>query len=304
MNAIAAHVPWLLGGDADLSTSTSTSLKNFQSFDGATGQGRNFHFGVREHAMAGIANGISYHGGARPFVATFFTFSDYMRPSVRLAALNELPVIFVWTHDSIGLGEDGPTHQPVEHLASLRAMPGMTVVRPADANEAVESWRWLMGYKEGPVALVLARQKLPTFDRAKLAPASGLAQGAYVLAEASGDKPKLILIATGSEVTLALDSREKLEADGIPTRVVSMPSWEIFERQTPELRDRVLPPDVTARLSIEAGVSFGWRRFVGDRGDSVAVDRFGASAPGEVVLKELGFSVDNVVQKAKALLKG
>jgi transketolase len=307
MNAIAAHVPWLLGGDADLSTSTSTSLKSFPSFDGATGLGRNFHFGVREHAMAGIANGISYHGGARPFVATFFTFSDYMRPSVRLAALNELPVIFVWTHDSIGLGEDGPTHQPVEHLASLRAMPGLTVIRPADANEAVEAWRWLLEYKAGPVAVVLARQKLATFDRAKLAPAAGLAEGAYILAEAGAerkDAPKLILIATGSEVTLALDAREKLEADGIPTRVVSMPSWEIFAHQSQALRDRVLPPAVTARLSIEAGVSFGWQRWVGNDGGSIAVDRFGASAPGEVVLKELGFNIDNVVLKAKALLKG
>ncbi len=305
MNAIAAHVPWLLGGDADLSTSTSTTLKAFPSFSAATGEGRNFHFGVREHAMAGIANGISYHGGARPFVATFFTFSDYMRPSVRLAALNELPVIFVWTHDSIGLGEDGPTHQPVEHLASLRAMPGITVIRPGDPNEAVEAWRWLMGYKEGPVALVLSRQKLLTLDRTKLAPASGLAQGAYVLAEATDSedgKPRLILIATGSEVGLAVEAREKLEKEGIPTRVVSMPSWEIFERQPQEVRDRVLPPSVPARLSIEAGVSFGWRRWVGDRGDSIAVDRFGASAPGEVVLKEFGFSVENVIQKAKALL--
>ncbi|HEV7517352.1 MAG TPA: transketolase C-terminal domain-containing protein, partial [Thermoanaerobaculia bacterium] len=305
MNAIAVHVPWLLGGDADLSTSTSTTLKNFPSFDGATGMGRNFHFGVREHAMAGIANGISYHGGARPFVATFFTFSDYMRPSVRLAALNGLPVIFVWTHDSIGLGEDGPTHQPVEHLAALRAMPGMTVLRPGDPNEAVEAWRWLMGYKGGPVALVLSRQKLLTFDRTKLAPAAGLAQGAYVLAEAEDTedgKPRLILIATGSEVGLAVEAREKLQATGIPTRVVSMPSWEIFERQPQAVRDAVLPPEVTARLSIEAGVSFGWQRWVGDRGGSIAVDRFGASAPGEIVLKELGFSVDNVVQKAKALL--
>src|SRR6185369_1024346 len=231
----------------DLSVSTSTALKDAGSFDGRTGAGRNLHFGVREHAMAGMANGMAYHGGARPFVATFFTFSDYMRPSVRLAALNELPVIFVWTHDSIGLGEDGPTHQPVEHLASLRAMPGMTVIRPGDPNEAVEAWRWLMGYKDGPVALVLSRQKLLTFDRAKMAPASGLAQGAYVLAEAEDaedGKPRLILIATGSEVALAVEAREKLEAEGIPTRVVSMPSWEIFDRQPQAVRDQVLPPSV------------------------------------------------------------
>jgi transketolase len=225
-----------------------------------------------------------------------------MRPSVRLAALNELPVIFVWTHDSIGLGEDGPTHQPVEHLASLRAMPGMTVIRPGDANEAVEAWRWLMGYKDGPVGLVLCRQKLPTFDRSQFAPASGLAQGAYTLVDAASGEPKLILLATGSEVALAVQAREKLEAEGIPTRVVSMPSWEIFERQEAAVREKVLPPQVTARLSIEAGVSLGWRRWVGDRGDSIALDRYGASAPGETVLKELGFNVDNVLQKAKALL--
>jgi transketolase len=302
LNAVAAKVPWLLGGDADLSTSTNTSLKGFPSFDGGSGEGRNFHFGVREHAMAGIANGISYHGGARPFVATFFTFSDYMRPSVRLAALNELPVVFVWTHDSVGLGEDGPTHQPVEHLASLRAMPAFIVLRPGDPNEAVEAWRWIAEYQAGPVGLVLSRQKLPAFDRTKFAPAAGLAQGAYVLAEASGGSPKVILIATGSEVALAVEAREKLEADGVPTRVVSMPSWEIFAHQSQAVRDGVLPPAVTARLSIEAGVSFGWRRWVGDQGDSIAVDRFGASAPGETVLKELGFSVENVVAKAKALL--
>jgi transketolase len=302
MNAIADPVPSLVGGDADLSTSTATNLKKYASFDAATGEGRNLHFGVREHAMAGIANGIAYHGGLRPFTATFFCFSDYMRPSVRLAAVNELPVIFVWTHDSIGLGEDGPTHQPVEHLAALRAMPGLTVIRPGDANEAAEAWRVAMRHREGPVGLVLTRQKLPVVDRGKYAPAAGLAQGAYVLAEAASGAPRLILIATGSEVALALDARERLEADGIPTRVVSMPSWELFERQPREVRDQVLPPAVAARLSIEAGVALGWRRWVGDAGGSVAVDRYGASAPGERVLEELGFSVENVVARAKALL--
>jgi transketolase len=302
MQAVADTIPWLVGGDADLGTSTNTVLKKYASFEAATGTGRNLHFGVREHAMAGIANGMAYHGGVRPFVATFFCFSDYMRPSVRLAALNELPVIFVWTHDSIGLGEDGPTHQPVEHLASLRAMPKMTVIRPADANEAVEAWRVLMGRLHGPTGLVLCRQKLPVLDRSKLAAASGLARGAYVLAEASSKPARLILIGTGSEVALALASRDKLEAEGISTRVVSMPSWEMFAEQDARYRDEVLPPSIPARLAIEAGVSLGWCRWVGDRGGTVTLDRYGASAPGEVVLKNLGFSVENVVAKAKALL--
>ncbi len=301
MNAIAETVPWLIGGDADLGTSTNTTLTKFASFEAGTGTGRNLHFGVREHAMGAIANGISYHGGLRPFVATFFCFSDYMRPAVRLAALNELPDIFVWTHDSIGLGEDGPTHQPVEHLASLRAMPKMTILRPGDANEAVEAWRVIMGRTRGPVGLVLCRQKLPVIDRTKFAPASGLARGAYVLAEGSAKPPRLILIATGSEVALALASREKLEAEGVSTRVVSMPSWEIFLEQDAAYREEVLPRSIGARLGIEAGTSFGWHRWVGDRGDTVTIDRYGASAPGEVVLRELGFSVENVVKKAKAL---
>jgi transketolase len=304
LNAIAAKVPWLIGGDADLSVSTNTKLKNEGDFDGRTGAGRNVHFGVRELAMAGIANGMAYHGGARPFVATFFCFSDYMRPSVRLAAIAELPVVFVWTHDSIGLGEDGPTHQPVEHLMSLRAMPGFTIIRPADPNEASEAWRVAMERREGPVGLVLSRQKLPAIDPAKYAGPSGLARGAYVLAEATEGKARLLLLATGSEVALALEAREKLEAEGVPTRVVSMPSWELFEEQGSAYRDQVLPPSVSARLSIEAGSTLGWKRYVGDRGDSVGLDRFGASAPGEVVLSRLGFNVENVVAKAKALLSG
>jgi transketolase len=302
LNAIAKKVPWILGGDADLSVSTSTKLKDEADFDGRTGEGRNIHFGVREHAMAGIANGMAYHGGVRPFVATFFCFSDYMRPSVRLSAVSELPVIFVWTHDSIGLGEDGPTHQPVEHLASLRAMPGFTVIRPGDPNEASEAWRVAMRHREGPVGLVLSRQKLPVIDPSKFSGPAGLAKGAYVLAEATGGAPRLILIATGSEVSLAVEAREKLEADSIPTRVVSMPSWELFEKQDRTYRDQVLPPSVPARLSIEAGSVLGWARWVGDRGASIGLARFGASAPGEVVLRELGFNVENVVAKAKALL--
>jgi transketolase len=225
-----------------------------------------------------------------------------MRPSVRLAALNELPVIFVWTHDSIGLGEDGPTHQPVEHLMSIRAMPGFTLIRPADANEAREAWRAAIEHRDGPVGLVLSRQKLPVLDRGKLAAADGLARGAYVLAEASKSPPDLILIASGSEVSLALEARGRLEADGFGTRVVSMPSWELFEKQPREYRREVLPPEVAPRLAIEAGASLGWKRWVGDRGDSVSLDRYGASAPGEIVMKELGFSVENVVKRARALL--
>jgi transketolase len=302
LNAIAAKVPYLIGGDADLSESTKTTIKNGGDFDASTGSGRNLHFGVREHAMAGIGNGMSYHGGVRPFVATFFNFSDYMRPSVRLSAISELPTIFVWTHDSIGLGEDGPTHQPIEQLMSLRAMPGFTVIRPGDANETVEAWKVTMEHKEGPVGLVLSRQKLPVQDREKLRSSGGVRQGAYVLAEASKTPAKLILIASGSEVFLAVDAREKLEAEGIPTRVVSMPSSTIFDRQPREYRESVIPPGVRARLAIEAGASLGWKRYVGDGGDSVSLDRYGASAPGEVVLRELGFSVENVVRRAKALL--
>jgi len=301
-NAIATRLPELLGGDGDLGVSTNTPLKEGGNFDGQTGAGRNLHFGVREHAMAGIANGMAYHGGVRPFVATFFCFSDYMRPSVRLAALNELPVIFVWTHDSIGLGEDGPTHQAVEHLMSLRAMPGFTVIRPADAGEAREAWRAAILHRDGPVGLVLSRQKLPVIDRREYAAADGLSKGAYVLAEASGGAPRIVLIASGSEVALALKARARLEEEGIPARVVSMPSWELFERQPPEYREGVLPQSVPARLAIEAGVSLGWKKYVGDRGGSVSLDRYGASAPGERVLEELGFNVDNVVRRARELL--
>ncbi len=302
LNSIAAKVPYVLGGDADLSESTKTSLKNGGDFDGSTGAGRNLHFGVREHAMAGVANGMAYHGGVRPFVATFFQFSDYMRPSVRLAALSELPVLFVWTHDSVGLGEDGPTHQPVEHLMALRSVPGLTIIRPGDANEAVEAWRAAMEHREGPVGLVLSRQKLPVFDREKLGPARALANGAYVLAEASGGSPRVILIASGSELSLAVDARAALEAEGVPARVVSMPCWEFFDKQPAAYRESVLPSAVRARLAIEAGATLGWWRFVGDRGGVVGIDRFGASAAGEKVLSELGFTVENVVAKAKALL--
>ena len=301
INAIAARVPWLLSGDADLSESTKTRIEEAGDLDGQSGTGRNVHYGVREHAMASIANGLAYHGGVRPLVATFFCFSDYMRPAVRLAALNELPVLFVWTHDSIGLGEDGPTHQAVEHLMSLRAMPHLAVIRPGDANETAAAWRAAMEHRDGPVGLVLTRQKLPVLDRSGAR--GDLSRGAYVLAEAAGGKPRVILIATGSELSLAVAARQVLEAESVATRVVSMPCWEFFDRQPREYRDSVLPPEVRARLSIEAGVTLGWSRYVGDRGGSIGLDRFGASAPGETVFKELGFTVEHVVRYAKDLLK-
>ncbi len=299
LNALAKRVPEILGGDADLSVSTSTALKDAGSFDGQTGAGRNIHFGVREHAMGAIVNGITYHRGLRPFAATFFTFSDYMRPAVRLAALNGLPVIYVWTHDSIALGEDGPTHQPVEHLMSLRAMRNLAVVRPADANETVEAWRWALTQRTRPVALVLSRQKLPVFDRTVLGPAHELARGAYVLADAAGGTPDVILIATGSEVALALAARDELGQTGIRARVVSMPCWESFLEQDQSYRDTVLPAAVTARVSVEAGVTFGWERWIGQHGVAVGVDRYGASAPGEVVLRELGFTSAHVAAAAR-----
>jgi transketolase len=301
INAIAKKVPWLLGGDADLSESTKTKIEGAGDFDGQTGAGNNIHYGVREHAMAAMANGMSYHGGVRPFVATFFCFSDYMRPSVRLSAVSHLPTIFVWTHDSIGLGEDGPTHQAVEQLMSLRAMPQFTIIRPGDANEAADAWKCTMEHVDGPVGLVLSRQNLPVLDRSGAR--GDVSRGAYVLAEASGGKPRLILMATGSELHLAVGGREKLEADGIPTRVVSMPCWEFFDAQPAAYREEVLPREVTARLSIEAGVTLGWQKYVGDRGGSIGVDRFGASAPGEVVMKNYGFTVEHVVERAKGLLR-
>ncbi len=245
-------------------------------------------------------NGMTYHGGVRAYAATFFCFSDYMRPSVRLAALSHLPVTFVWTHDSIGLGEDGPTHQAVEHLMSLRAMPNLHVMRPADANESAEAWRWAIERKEGPVALVLSRQGLPVLD----ADVSGLARGAYVLEDAEGGSPQAILIATGSEVSLAMEARKLLDADGIRCRLVSMPCWELFEEQSEDYRESVLPSSVTARVAVEAGVTLGWRRWVGDKGAIVGLDRFGASAPGSINLEKLGFTPQRLVEEVKNLIAG
>jgi transketolase len=302
LNAIAPRVPELLGGDADLSSSTKTAVDGEDSFVGQTGAGRNIHFGVREHAMGGIVNGMAYHGGLRPYGSTFFVFSDYMRPSVRLAALSKLPVLFVWTHDSIGVGEDGPTHQPVEQLMSLRGIPNLHVFRPADANETVEAWKWAMRHKDGPVALVLSRQKLPVLDRSRLDSGSDATRGAYVLAEADGGTPRAIVIATGSEVHVALEARRILAEKGIPTRVVSMPCWELFEEQSQEYQESVLPTPVRNRVSVEAGTKFGWRHWVGERGAVIGMDRFGASAPGDVNMDEFGFNAQRVVEAVESVV--
>jgi transketolase len=277
-------------------------LKDAGSFDGQTGAGRNIHFGVREHAMSAIANGMAYHGGVRPFTATFFCFVDYMRPAVRLAAMNHLPVVHVWTHDSIGLGEDGPTHQPVEHLMAVRTIPGLCTVRPGDAAEAAEAWIFALERTKGPTGLVLSRQKLPVVDRTKLAAAKGLHQGAYVLSEATGGAPKVILIGTGSELQLALAAKEELEKAGTPTRVVSMPCMEHFGNQSAEYKESVLPSAVKARVSVEAGVTFGWERYIGDRGVAVGVDTFGASAPDKILFEKYGLTVSHVVAAAKKSL--
>jgi transketolase len=303
LNAIAAKVPWLLGGDADLSSSTKTALEGAGAFDGQTGAGRNIHFGVREHAMGSIANGIAYHGGLRPFVSTFFVFSDYMRPPVRLAALSELPVICVWTHDSIAVGEDGPTHEPVEHLMALRAIPNMSIVRPADANETAAAWRCAMLHADGPVGLVLSRQDLPVLAATPDRVAEGVKRGAYVVSDPPAGQIDALAIATGSEVQLAVAAQQLLAAEGIGVRVVSMPCWEWFARQDGDYRDSVLPPQVAARVSVEAGVSFGWQRWIGPRGIAVGLDRFGASAPGEVNLEKLGFTAQRVAEAIKQVLQ-
>jgi transketolase len=302
INALAPNLPTLVGGSADLAESNLTDIAAGGDLT-ATEVGRNLRFGIREHGMGAITNGLAVHGGLRPFCATFLVFSDYMRPSVRLAALMGLPVIYVWTHDSIGLGGDGPTHQPIEHLASLRLLPNLYVIRPADAPETAEAWRAALRRSDGPTALVLSRQELPPIDRKRYASAAGLHRGAYVLSEASGGEPELILLATGSEVWLALAAQDELEGrQEIPTRVVSMPCWELFEAQDQDYRDEVLPPQVTARLAVEAGSTALWRQWVGLLGGVVGIDRFGASAPGGTALIKLGFTEDNVVERALAVL--
>ncbi|MEO7072991.1 MAG: transketolase [Rhodanobacter sp.] len=319
MNAFAAKLPALTGGSADLDPSTHTALKGLGDFnpplapgedaEGSDGggwsrSGRNLHFGVREHAMGAIVNGLAAHGGFIPYGATFLIFSDYMRPAIRLAALMGIHVVHVFTHDSVALGEDGPTHQPVEQLASLRAIPNLTVIRPADANEVAVAWRVAVETSDRPVLLALSRQNVPTLDRNRFASADGLRKGAYILSDAADGKPALILIATGSEVGLILAAADKLQHDGVAVRCVSMPSWELFEAQPRTYRDSVLPPDIGARLAVELGSPQGWERYVGADGDMLGIDHFGASAPAEVLLREYGFSVDNVVDRAKALLRG
>jgi transketolase len=334
INALAPHLPMLIGGSADLGPSNNTDIKDGGSFEPSSYDGRILHFGVREHAMGATMTGMALNGGLIPYGGTFMCFSDYMRPSIRLACLSEVQVIYVFTHDSIGLGEDGPTHQPVEHLAALRAIPHLFVIRPADVHEVREAWRLAILRRHSPTALALTRQKVPLIDREVYSSAEGARRGGYVLAEAEGasssergssptpgspagqpgwggavregsalsETPKLILIATGSEVSLALEAREQLQKEGLPTRVVSMPCTELFEEQSQDYRDEVLPPSITARLAIEAGVRQGWDRWVGFKGDVICLDRFGASAPGDVAMKNLGFNVQNVLTRAKRLL--
>jgi transketolase len=302
MQAFKNAVPTMIGGAADLVESTKTEFTGAGLFSDRWA-GRNVAFGIREHAMGSIVNGIGVHGGCvKPYGSTFLIFSDYMRPAVRLSALMGLPVVWAWTHDSVGLGEDGPTHQPVETYAALRAIPNLWFVRPADANETAWAWKVALERTDGPVALSLSRQKVPTLDRSDLAPASGLERGAYTLWESSSS-PDLILIGTGAEVGLTLEAGRKIAADGTAVRVVSMPCWELFEQQPASYRDEVLPPEVKARLSVEPGVELGWSRWVGDRGASISIEHFGASAPGSTVLEQFGYNLDNVVARASALLE-
>ena len=300
LNAVAKGVPWLVGGSADLTPSTKTRLEDDADFTPNT-VGRNLHFGVREHAMGAILNGLSL-SKLRPYGAGFLIFSDYARPAIRLSALMEIPTIHIFTHDSIGVGEDGPTHQPVEQLASLRAIPGLVTLRPADANEVTEAWRVIIQLRHEPAVLVLARQNLPTIDRSRYAPAAGLASGAYVLADADRT-PDVLLIGTGSEVALCIDAQEQLRADDIEARVISMPSWELFDRQNQEYRDQVLPPDVTARISVEKASTLGWDRYVGSAGKSIGMTTFGASAPLAELQKKFGFTVEHVVTTARELVR-
>jgi transketolase len=317
LQALAAAIPEMMGGSADLNPSTFTWLKGMGDFqkpgdppacrEGALGGewgygGRNIHFGVREHAMAAIAGGMAIHGGIIPFTGTFFTFADYMRPSIRLAALMGLRVIYVFTHDSVGVGEDGPTHQPVEHLMSLRTIPNLSVIRPADANETAEAWRIAVQRTDGPTALIFTRQNLPVLDRGIYGPAAGLRQGGYILWESAEGTPETILIGTGSEAPLALAAGKKLAAEGIRVRVVSLPSWDLFDRQPQEYRDRVLPPSVRARVAVEAGVRLGWERYTGQEGAILGIDRFGASAPYQVIYEKFGITAEAVANEAKRLL--
>jgi transketolase len=302
INALAPHLPELIGGSADLTPSNDTWLKDIPDFQKGTPEGRNFHFGVREHGMGAIINGMSVYGGVIAYGGTFLIFSDYMRPAVRLSALSHYPSIWVYTHDSIGLGEDGPTHQPVEHLAALRAIPNLVVIRPADANEVTEAWKVAISRRHGPTALIFSRQAIPVFDRAIYAPADGLQRGAYVLADLGDSTPELILIASGSEVSLITEAGARLNDKGVNVRLVSFPSWELFESQEEAYRNQVLPPEIKMRLSVEAGVSQGWQKWVGDMGASISVERFGASAPYKTIFENYGLTVDNIIHQANQLL--
>lgn len=302
INAVTAHLPWLIGGSADLEPSTKTLIKSSGYFEKGKYENRNMAWGIREHVMCAASSGMSVHGGIRPYAATFFIFTDYARPAIRLACIMQLPVIYVMTHDSIGLGEDGTTHQPVEHLASFRAMPGMCVIRPADVNEATFAWRAAIQNTKGPTILVLSRQKLPIFDRNILAPADGVIKGAYVLSKEQGSKPDIILIATGSEVQLVLEAQHELKNESIDARVVSMPSWELFRMQEHEYRDKVLPASIRARLAVEAASPQGWCEWVGDQGKVIGISKFGSSAPYKEIYEHYGITVKNIVSTAKKLV--
>lgn len=301
LNAISENIPYLIGGSADLAPSNNTIIKSSHDFQKNMFDGRNIRFGVREHAMGGIMSGIALHKGLRPYGGTFFVFADYMRPAIRLASLMKLPVIYIFTHDSVAVGEDGPTHQPVEQLAGLRAIPGLTVIRPADATETIEAWRLAAQTTDSPVALILSRQKLPVIDRTIYSSADKLVNGAYILSDSDG-KPDIILIATGSEVHITLKAGKILEEKGISVRVVSMPSWELFENTSQEYKDKVLLPDVNIRIAVEAGISMGWERYTGSSSAVIGINEFGASAPGNIVMEKFGFTSENIVRKATELL--
>ncbi|MEX2460565.1 MAG: transketolase [Paenibacillaceae bacterium] len=303
LNGIAKNFPMLMGGSADLESSTFTNIKVSTRLTSDNYEGRNVFFGVREFAMGAAGNGLMLHGGLRPYVSTFFVFSDYLRPAIRLASIMKLPIIYVFTHDSIGVGEDGPTHEPIEQLAALRVIPDMTVIRPADANETSQAWRYAVEQKDGPVALIFTRQNLANLEGTAELAKLHIARGAYVLSDAKDGKPQAQLLASGSEVGLAIEAQKKLAEEGIQVRVVSMPSWELFEKQPKSYKDSVILPEVKVRLGIEMAVSFGWDRYVGDQGEVLAIDRFGASAPAPTVIREYGFTVENVVAKVKALLQ-
>ncbi|MCH7963668.1 MAG: transketolase [Bacteroidetes bacterium] len=302
INSIEKELPTFIGGSADLAPSTNTLMKDETDFSATDRSGRNFHFGIREHGMASILNGMAIYGGIIPYGATFLIFSDYLRPAIRLGAISGIKVIYVFTHDSIGLGEDGPTHQPIEHLAAIRAIPKVVVIRPADANETVEAWKAALEHKGSPVALMLTRQKLPVLDRSVLSPAENLNKGAYVIKDCDVE-PQMILMATGSEVSITIEAADKLNEKGIKTRVVSFPSWELFEKQSEEYKKEVLPSKIKARVSVEAGIAQGWDKYVGDYGESISVDKFGASAPFKIIFENYGFSVKNIIKTAEKVFQ-